>query len=105
MYAGERSTPWISLARHFRASANERFPVPQPTSSTHSPSAVPANSRNGSASRALQRPISNSYPSPLDETNVDDTTIGPPHPSTRRDHPPLRLTVGSKTQHIFALPP
>ena len=37
---------------------------------------MPTKSRNGPARRRLQRPISNSYPSPSAAVNVDETVLG-----------------------------
>ena len=72
MYSGEKSTPRTCLTWHRLVRATDRQPVPQPTSRTLSPSVVPAKSRKGSARRRLQRPISNSYPSPSAAVKVEE---------------------------------
>ena len=49
-------TVW-SLVEYVMSAAKVRLPVPHPASRISSPSAQPEKSRNGSARRALQRPI------------------------------------------------
>src|ERR1700674_1027316 len=83
--------------------ANVRFPVPHPTSSTLSPAATPAKSRNKGARRRLQRPIYASYPSEVRAMKFDAIW-----PSRSRPLPPagapllpflevaLRLVAGDR---------